>query len=94
MDPECTWAARDICARTRLAQIPTNRAHPLRDRRATSNPSSPREELLLLTLYARGGFWGRRCTRRTRFGPTRRRRSSPRNELSPCPYHAWTSRGS
>jgi hypothetical protein len=38
-DPECTWAARDTCAGTQLAQTPTNRAHPLRDRRATSNPS-------------------------------------------------------
>jgi hypothetical protein len=43
-DPECTWAARDICAGTQLAQTPTNRAHPQRTRRATSNPSSPCED--------------------------------------------------
>jgi hypothetical protein len=41
-DPECTWAARDVCARTQLAQTPTNRAHPQRTRRTTSNPSSRR----------------------------------------------------
>jgi hypothetical protein len=35
----CTWAARDICARTQILQNPTNQAHPPRDRRATSNPS-------------------------------------------------------
>jgi hypothetical protein len=33
------WAARDICAGTQLVQTRTNRAHPHRDRRATSNPS-------------------------------------------------------
>jgi hypothetical protein len=37
-DPECTCAARGLCAATQLAQTPTNRAHPLRDRRATSTP--------------------------------------------------------
>jgi hypothetical protein len=45
-DPECTWAARDMCAGTPLAQTPTRRAHPHRDRRAASktlgNPSSRR----------------------------------------------------
>jgi hypothetical protein len=48
-DPECTWAARDICARPQLAQTP-NRPRSSTSQHAAQLPTRVNPPTLLLTL--------------------------------------------
>jgi hypothetical protein len=93
MDTVCTWAARDICAGAQLVQTPTNQAHPLRDRRATSNPmyscTTHRVVQQALAAVARGACSSWRGAQGN-FQPYVQLNDAPGRPAGPCSGGAWS----